>query len=120
MVGASKPGTMPVRLQNRMNRKRGPKNGRYFNPAWPMADSDSPPTKSWMSSKVCCNFPGRSIESREDADPAEVIARRRKFVMVAVLGTLGVNLLMFLRFFYPRALYEPKARFRIGYPSDLD
>ena len=39
--------------------------------------------------------------------------------MVAVLGTLGVNLLMFLRFFYPRALYEPKARFRIGYPSDF-
>jgi cytochrome b6-f complex iron-sulfur subunit len=59
------------------------------------------------------------FSSREDADPAEVIARRRKFVMVAVLGTLGVNLLMFLRFFYPRALYEPKARFRIGYPSDF-
>jgi hypothetical protein len=59
------------------------------------------------------------FSSREDADPAEVIARRRKFVMAAVLGTLGVNLLMFLRFFYPRALYEPKARFGIGYPSDF-
>ena len=39
--------------------------------------------------------------------------------MAAVLGTLGVNLLMFLRFFFPRALYEPKTRFRIGYPSDF-
>ena len=39
--------------------------------------------------------------------------------MAAVLGTLGVNLLMFLRFFFPRALYEPKTKFRIGYPSDF-
>ena len=39
--------------------------------------------------------------------------------MAAVLGTLSVNLLMFLRFFFPRALYEPKIKFRIGYPSDF-
>jgi len=40
-------------------------------------------------------------------------------VMAAVLGTLGVNFLMFLRFFFPRALYEPKTKFTIGYPSDF-
>jgi len=45
--------------------------------------------------------------------------RRRKFVMASVLGVLGVNFLMFLRFFFPRALYEPKTRFSIGYPSDF-
>jgi cytochrome b6-f complex iron-sulfur subunit len=39
--------------------------------------------------------------------------------MAAVLGTLGVNFLMFLRFFFPRVLYEPKTRFEIGYPSDF-
>src|SRR5438045_1159405 len=62
----------------------------------------------------------RSIFSKsEEADEGKVIARRRKFVMAAVLGTLSVNLLMFLRFFYPRALYEPKVKFRIGYPSDF-
>ena len=55
----------------------------------------------------------------EDTDEAKEIARRRKFVMAAVLGTLGVNFLMFLRFFFPRALYEPKTRFRIGYPTDF-
>ena len=55
----------------------------------------------------------------EDTDQGKVIARRRRFVMAAVLGTLGVNLLMFLRFFFPRALYEPKTRFKIGYPSDF-
>jgi cytochrome b6-f complex iron-sulfur subunit len=54
-----------------------------------------------------------------DTDEGRVIARRRRFVMAAVLGTLSVNLLMFLRFFFPRALYEPKTRFKIGYPSDF-
>src|ERR1051326_3051224 len=62
----------------------------------------------------------KSIFSKsEDSDESRVIARRRKFVMAAVLGSLGVNFLMFLRFFFPRALYEPKTKFRIGYPSDF-
>jgi len=39
--------------------------------------------------------------------------------MAAVLGTLGINFMMFLRFFFPRALYEPKTRFKIGYPGDF-
>jgi len=52
-------------------------------------------------------------------DDSKASARRRKFVMAAVLGTLTVNLLMFLRFFFPRALYEPKSQFKIGYPSDF-
>ena len=46
-----------------------------------------------------------------DSDPQKTILRRRRFVMAAVLGTLGVNFLMFLRFFFPRALYEPKTKF---------
>ncbi|MGA2591140.1 MAG: Rieske 2Fe-2S domain-containing protein [Bryobacteraceae bacterium] len=54
-----------------------------------------------------------------DSDPQKVITRRRRFVIASALGFLGVNFLMFLRFFFPRALYEPKTRFRIGYPSDF-
>jgi cytochrome b6-f complex iron-sulfur subunit len=54
-----------------------------------------------------------------DSDPQRPILRRRRFVIASVLGVLGVNFLMFLRFFFPRALYEPKTRFRIGYPSDF-
>jgi cytochrome b6-f complex iron-sulfur subunit len=59
------------------------------------------------------------FSKRNDADPAKVIANRRRFVMAAVLGTLSVNFLMFLRFFFPRVLYEPNTRFKIGYPSDF-
>lgn len=62
----------------------------------------------------------RSIFSKnEGSDDRVVMARRRKFVMAAVFGTLSVNFLMFLRFFYPRALFEPKVKFRVGYPSDF-
>jgi len=59
------------------------------------------------------------LKDPEDADPQKVIVRRRRFVMASVLGILGVNFLMFLRFFFPRALYEPKTKFLIGYPSDF-
>ena len=55
----------------------------------------------------------------EESDLRLIIARRRRFVMAAVLGTLSINFLMFLRFFFPRALYEPKTRFKIGYPTDF-
>ena len=54
----------------------------------------------------------------DDTDESKQIARRRRFVMASVLGFLGVNFVMFLRFFLPRALYEPKTNFTIGYPSD--
>src|SRR5262249_34849519 len=62
----------------------------------------------------------RKIFSKSE-EPGEllVLARRRRFVMASVLGFLGVNFLMFLRFFLPRALFEPKTQFRIGYPSDF-
>src|SRR5271154_6010312 len=55
----------------------------------------------------------------DDTDEGKRIARRRRFVMASVLGFLGVNFVMFLRFFLPRALYEPKTSFDIGYPSDF-
>src|SRR5207245_6196939 len=62
----------------------------------------------------------RKIFSKsEDVEVQKVVARRRRFVMASVLGFLGVNFLMFLRFFFPRALFEPKTSFRIGYPSDF-
>ena len=59
----------------------------------------------------------KKIFTAEDPDPQWLIARRRRFV--GILGFLTVNLLMFLRFFFPRALYEPKTKFLIGYPSDF-
>ena len=44
---------------------------------------------------------------------------RRRLIWACVWGYLGVNFLMFLRFFFPRALFEPKTVFSIGYPNDF-
>ena len=48
----------------------------------------------------------------------EVIVTRRRIVTASIVGFLTVNFLMFLRFFFPRTLFEPKTVFRIGYPAD--
>src|SRR5579864_6746185 len=61
----------------------------------------------------------KRIFTADDSDPQRIVARRRRFVTAGVLGFLSVNFLMFLRFFFPRALYEPKTKFLIGYPSDF-
>ena len=62
----------------------------------------------------------RRVFSKPPAgEDGTAIVRRRRFVAASVLGFLGVNFLMFLRFFFPRVLFEPKTTFRIGYPSDF-
>jgi len=51
-------------------------------------------------------------------DAVGTVPRRRRIVTACTLGFLGTNFFMFLRFFFPRTLFEPKTVFRIGYPSD--
>jgi cytochrome b6-f complex iron-sulfur subunit len=51
--------------------------------------------------------------------PVGTVPRRRRIVTACTLGFLGTNFFMFLRFFFPRTLFEPKTVFRIGYPSDF-
>ena len=45
---------------------------------------------------------------------------RRRLVLACVFGYLGVNFLMFLRYFFPRTLFEPNTLVNIGYPSDFE
>lgn len=44
---------------------------------------------------------------------------RRRFIWTFLWGYLGVNFLMFLRYFFPRALFEPSTQVNIGYPADF-
>lgn len=54
------------------------------------------------------------------APPEKEVRRiRRRIVWACIWGYLGVNFLMFLRYFFPRALFEPKTVFSIGYPPDF-
>ena len=68
-------------------------------------------------------FLGNLLAKLKGADrdqlPPEVRKVRRRLVTASVLGFLGVNFFMFLRFFFPRALFEPKTTFVIGYPADF-
>jgi len=81
----------------------------------PASKTSPPPQAKPSVSQALFNI----LKEPADGDPQRVVIRRRRFVIASVLGVLGVNFLMFLRFFFPRALYEPKTRFRIGYPSDF-
>ena len=51
------------------------------------------------------------------ADPP-INKTRRRIVWLSVTGALGTFFLMFVRFFLPRAIYEPSSIFRIGTPGD--
>src|SRR5579872_3054390 len=44
---------------------------------------------------------------------------RRRVIWGLLGGYLGINFLMFLRFFFPRALYEPNTNVNIGFPYDF-
>jgi cytochrome b6-f complex iron-sulfur subunit len=44
---------------------------------------------------------------------------RRRLIWTAVWGYLAASFFMFLRFFFPRALFEPSTVHSIGYPSDF-
>ena len=65
---------------------------------------------------------GANASTAADAASAakEINTSRRRIVWACIWGYLGVNFLMFLRFFFPRALYEPNTIFTIGYPSDFN
>jgi len=44
---------------------------------------------------------------------------RRRLIWTAVWAYLAASFFMFLRFFFPRALFEPDTVHNIGYPSDF-
>jgi len=82
------------------------------------AGAEAPPPPPKPSKPGIGDALRKILSGPDDTDESKQIARRRRFVMASVLGFLGVNFVMFLRFFLPRALYEPKTNFTIGYPSD--
>ncbi len=55
-----------------------------------------------------------------DTPPAQLVSKeRRQLLWACVWGYLGINFFMFLRFFFPRALYEPNTVVNIGYSTDF-
>jgi cytochrome b6-f complex iron-sulfur subunit len=57
-----------------------------------------------------------SSEGKPGVSPDKM---RRRIIWTCIWGYLGVNFLMFLRFFFPRTLFEPEAVFTVGHPADF-
>lgn len=76
-------------------------------------------SQSKAEGKVQSGVFSRMLSFLKKGEPVTTVVRRRRTVIALILGFLGTNFFMFLRFFFPRTLFEPKTVFRIGYPSDF-
>jgi hypothetical protein len=81
--------------------------------------SSKPAAAAPPAPKPPAKVPAKAAADKAPAPPSPD-RMRRQLIWAALGGYLGVNLLMFLRFFFPRALYEPNTVFSIGYPTDFD
>jgi len=82
----------------------------------PSAPSSQPkPASAPPSAKPAIKAPGAVVESTPDST---VNKMRRRIVWASIVGFLTTCFLMFLRFFLPRAIFEPASTFRIGPPAD--
>ncbi len=79
--------------------------------AAPLEETTAEAAKPSLASKLSKAF--QTSPSKKDA-----VKTRRRFVGIFTGGFLLTNFLMFLRFFFPRTIFEPKRIFRIGAPSD--
>jgi len=77
--------------------------------------------KSGEATSAPSKAPAANASAALDSKAAAktVNTTRRRIVWACIWGYLGVNFLMFLRFFFPRALYEPNTVFDIGFPTDF-
>lgn len=64
--------------------------------------------------------PAGKAAEKNAANGADLSVSRRRLTWALIWGFLGVNLLMSLRFFFPRVLFEPKTIFSIGNPADFN
>jgi len=84
--------------------------------------ADIPEGKVAETPSAAAATQGANASTAADSKVAakEINTSRRRIVWACIWGYLGVNFLMFLRFFFPRALYEPNTIFTVGYPSDFN
>jgi len=82
--------------------------------AAPPANATTPPAPK-APTKVVAKPPAVVIESVPDPP---VNKKRRQIVWFSIASFLTTCFLMFVRFFLPRAIFEPSSTFKIGFPGD--
>ena len=78
--------------------------------------SAAAPAASQPTPKAAAKKPAPAKKAAEPLGRGEIA--RRRVVWWGVFGFIFLCLVATLKFFFPRAIFEPKTRFRIGYPSD--
>ena len=77
--------------------------------------SAAAPSSPKVAAKPAGKPPAVVVESTPDPPVNKV---RRRIVWASVAGFLTTCFLMFVRFFLPRAIFEPSSTFKIGFPGD--
>ena len=79
------------------------------------------PETTTATAKVPAAKPGRETASEDGGKPGAPARDklRRRLIWTAIWGYLTANFLMFLRFFFPRVLFEPDTVHNMGYPADF-
>lgn len=78
----------------------------------------APPAPAKSSLPPVARTPPATPNIVESTTDAPVNKMRRRIVWASVTGFLVTCFLMFLRFFLPRAIFEPSSTFKIGSPTD--
>jgi len=81
----------------------------------PPPASPAAPSAPKVPAKPAGKPPAVVVESTPDPPVNKV---RRRIVWASVAGFLTTCFLMFVRFFLPRAIFEPSSTFKIGFPGD--
>ena len=87
----------------------------------PKSEVTAPPAKApaapaaKVPAKAAAKPPAVVVESNPDPPVNKI---RRRIVWASVAGFLTTCFLMFVRFFLPRAIFEPSSTFKIGFPGD--
>jgi cytochrome b6-f complex iron-sulfur subunit len=80
------------------------------------ASTATPEINKGVSKGVATRTPAGPIVQSAPEPPINKL--RRRIVWASIASFMGVSFLMFLRFFLPRAIFEPSSIFRIGFPGD--
>ena len=87
-----------------------------------MADSTSPKNPPAPEAALKPQKPKARLSTNDEDEKRADRARgdRRRFVAQIMTTFFLVLLGGFMKFFFPRTLFEPKTKFRIGTPADFD
>jgi len=79
----------------------------------------APPASTTPAPKPAAKPAGKPPSAVVESTPDPPVNKmRRRIVWASVAGFLTTCFLMFVRFFLPRAIFEPSSVFKIGFPGD--